>query len=171
MALALRDAALLDRPSKASPSYPWHDGERFMCSMCRWRHDVALSDVALFQPVSESSSCYFWRDGEPALCLASQRAQVSSDCSTDLARNHRHVCGMVGVRLSKVIHVGPCAGGGMTVALSDVALLSDMLHQLPDFGDPVETANRTAAFYTRRKPLSATINTLANALYQVGRSL
>jgi squalene monooxygenase len=57
----------------------------------------------------------------------------------------------------------------MTVALSDVALLSEMLHQLPDFGDPVETANRTAAFYTRRKPLSATINTLANALYQVWR--
>lgn len=39
---------------------------------------------------------------------------------------------------------------------------------LPDFSDPLLTARTTAAFYTRRKPLSATINTLANALYRVG---
>ena len=61
----------------------------------------------------------------------------------------------------------PLTGGGMTVALSDAALLADMLQQLPDFADQLATANRTAAFYTKRKPLSATINTLANALYRV----
>ena len=53
------------------------------------------------------------------------------------------------------------------VALSDTKLLSDMLRPLPDFTDSLATADTTAAFYTRRKPLSATINTLANALYQV----
>ena len=59
------------------------------------------------------------------------------------------------------------AGGGMTVALSDTMLLCDMLRPLPDFSDSVATAQTTHAFYTKRKPLSATINTLANALYQV----
>ena len=55
----------------------------------------------------------------------------------------------------------------MTVALSDTLLLCDMLRPLPDFSDSLATAATTHAFYTRRKPLSATINTLANALYQV----
>ena len=55
----------------------------------------------------------------------------------------------------------------MTVALSDAALLSDMLQPLPSFADQLATAHETAAFYTKRKPLSATINTLANALYRV----
>lgn len=58
----------------------------------------------------------------------------------------------------------------MTVALSDTKLLCDMLQPLPDFRDSVATANQTAAFYTKRKPLSATINTLANALYRVRKS-
>ena len=61
----------------------------------------------------------------------------------------------------------PLTGGGMTVALSDTKLLCDMLQPLPDFTDSLATANQTAAFYVKRKPLSATINTLANALYRV----
>ena len=61
------------------------------------------------------------------------------------------------------IHPSSC----VQVALSDTKLLSDMLRPLPDFTDSLATADTTAAFYTRRKPLSATINTLANALYQV----
>lgn len=64
----------------------------------------------------------------------------------------------------------PLTGGGMTVALTDAQLLCDMLRPLPDFSDALRTAATTAAFYTRRKPLSATINTLANALYQVPHS-
>lgn len=64
----------------------------------------------------------------------------------------------------------PLTGGGMTVALSDTKLLCDMLQPLPDFTDSIATANQTAEFYTKRKPLSATINTLANALYKVGFS-
>lgn len=61
----------------------------------------------------------------------------------------------------------PLTGGGMTVALSDTRLLCEMLRPLPDFRDALATAGRTAEFYTARKPLSATINTLANALYKV----
>lgn len=55
----------------------------------------------------------------------------------------------------------------MTVALSDTQLLTDMLRPLHSFQDAVVTANTTSRFYTLRKPVSATINTLANALYQV----
>mmetsp|Transcript_26726 Transcript_26726/g.79385 ORF Transcript_26726/g.79385 Transcript_26726/m.79385 type:complete len:506 (-) Transcript_26726:263-1780(-) len=61
----------------------------------------------------------------------------------------------------------PLTGGGMTVALSDTKLLCDLLQPLPSFCDPIATAEKTADFYVRRKPVSATINTLANALYKV----
>lgn len=61
----------------------------------------------------------------------------------------------------------PLTGGGMTVALSDCKLLCDLLQPLPSFSDPVSTASRTADFYVQRKPMCATINTLANALYKV----
>jgi 2-polyprenyl-6-methoxyphenol hydroxylase-like FAD-dependent oxidoreductase len=64
----------------------------------------------------------------------------------------------------------PLTGGGMTVALSDVKLLCDMLHPVTDFTNPNLTAAATRSFFTQRKPLSATINTLANALYNVFRS-
>ncbi len=61
----------------------------------------------------------------------------------------------------------PLTGGGMTVALSDTALLSSMLQPLPNFTSSVETCDATSSFYVKRKPLSATVNTLANALYRV----
>jgi len=60
----------------------------------------------------------------------------------------------------------PLTGGGMTVALHDTRLLCDMLSGPLDLADPVSTARQTVAYYTRRKPWAATINTLANALYQ-----
>ena len=60
----------------------------------------------------------------------------------------------------------PLTGGGMTVALHDTKLLCDMLHAPLDLTDPVTTAKQTYAYYTRRKPWAATINTLANALYK-----
>ncbi|KFM26303.1 Squalene monooxygenase [Auxenochlorella protothecoides] len=61
----------------------------------------------------------------------------------------------------------PLTGGGMTVALADTALLCDMLRPLPDLARAAATSDATAAFYVRRKPWAATINTLANALYRV----
>jgi squalene monooxygenase len=61
----------------------------------------------------------------------------------------------------------PLTGGGMTVALSDVALIRELLRTVPNFGDlpAVDLALKT--FYKRRKSLSSTINILANALYSV----
>jgi len=61
----------------------------------------------------------------------------------------------------------PLTGGGMTVALHDTQLLCSMLRAPLDLADPVSTARQTVAYYTRRKPWAATINTLANALHQV----
>ena len=61
----------------------------------------------------------------------------------------------------------PLTGGGMTVAFHDTKLLCDMLAGPLDLADPVTTAQKTYAYYTRRKPWAATINTLANALYKV----
>lgn len=61
----------------------------------------------------------------------------------------------------------PLTGGGMTVALSDVALVKEMLEPVEDFNDTAAICKYTQAFYTRRKPVAATINTLAGALYQV----
>ena len=87
----------------------------------------------------------------PAVCVASLLQHCGCWPSAGDAFNMRH----------------PLTGGGMTVALSDAALLSDMLQPLPNFADQLATAHETAAFYTKRKPLSATINTLANALYRV----
>ena len=55
----------------------------------------------------------------------------------------------------------------MTVALADTKLLCDMLQPVMDFTDPNMTSAATRHFYTKRKPVSATINTLANALYKV----
>ena len=60
----------------------------------------------------------------------------------------------------------PLTGGGMTVALHDTKLLCEMLSGPLDLADPALTARQTFAYYTRRKPWAATINTLANALYQ-----
>ena len=71
------------------------------------------------------------------------------------------------MRSSGLIWLLVRTGGGMTVALSDTLLLCNMLRPLPDFADARATASVTHAFYTERKPLSATINTLANALYKV----
>lgn len=61
----------------------------------------------------------------------------------------------------------PLTGGGMTVAFSDTKLLTDLLSALPSLDNQAATARRTKDFHIRRKPISATINTLANALYRV----
>ncbi|XP_024538071.1 squalene epoxidase 3 [Selaginella moellendorffii] len=61
----------------------------------------------------------------------------------------------------------PLTGGGMTVALSDVVLLRDMLRPVVSFKDQAAVCSYLQAFYTRRKPVASTINTLAGALYRV----
>ncbi|XP_022149174.1 squalene monooxygenase-like [Momordica charantia] len=61
----------------------------------------------------------------------------------------------------------PLTGGGMTVALSDIVILRDLLRPLQDLDDAAAICKYLESFYTLRKPLASTINTLAEALYKV----
>ncbi|KAL5561105.1 hypothetical protein UlMin_030852 [Ulmus minor] len=61
----------------------------------------------------------------------------------------------------------PLTGGGMTVALSDIVVLRDLLRPLRDLNDGESLCNYLESFYTLRKPVASTINTLAGALYKV----
>ncbi|KAL5707190.1 squalene monooxygenase [Ranunculus cassubicifolius] len=61
----------------------------------------------------------------------------------------------------------PLTGGGMTVALSDIAVLQNLLKPLRDLNDASSLCRYLESFYTLRKPVASTINTLAGALYKV----
>eukprot|EP01120_Amphizonella_sp_Union-15-10_P013910 TRINITY_DN6565_c0_g1_i1.p1 TRINITY_DN6565_c0_g1~~TRINITY_DN6565_c0_g1_i1.p1 ORF type:complete len:511 (-),score=111.40 TRINITY_DN6565_c0_g1_i1:107-1639(-) len=61
----------------------------------------------------------------------------------------------------------PLTGGGMSVALSDVSLLTDLLECVPDLSDQEAVDHVLQQFWKERKPLAATINILAFALYLV----
>ncbi|KAF2309603.1 hypothetical protein GH714_004219 [Hevea brasiliensis] len=61
----------------------------------------------------------------------------------------------------------PLTGGGMTVALSDIVVLRDLLKPLRDLHDAPTLCRYLESFYTLRKPVASTINTLAGALYKV----
>lgn len=104
----------------------------------------------------------------PAFEAALATAKLRSMQNKQLAANPLHPPGALLLGDSfNMRH--PLTGGGMTVALSDTKLLCDMLQPLPDFADRVRTARTTSDFYLERKPLASTINTLANALYEVFR--
>ncbi|CAN1289572.1 Squalene monooxygenase SE1 [Linum perenne] len=61
----------------------------------------------------------------------------------------------------------PLTGGGMTVALSDIVVLRNLLRPLHDLHDAPTLCKYLESFYTLRKPVASTINTLAGALYKV----
>nr|UTK56352.1 squalene epoxidase 2 [Crataegus pinnatifida] len=61
----------------------------------------------------------------------------------------------------------PLTGGGMTVALSDIVVLRDLLKPLGNLHDAASLCIYLESFYTLRKPVASTINTLAGALYKV----
>nr|GMC97107.1 squalene monooxygenase-like [Ipomoea batatas] len=61
----------------------------------------------------------------------------------------------------------PLTGGGMTVALSDIVVLRDLLRPLQNLNDADALCRYLESFYTLRKPVASTINTLAGALYKV----
>jgi squalene monooxygenase len=63
----------------------------------------------------------------------------------------------------------PLTGGGMTVALSDVVLLSSLLSPtaVPDLSDTPLVLARLRTFHWRRKSLTSVINILAQALYSL----
>ncbi|KAK4428745.1 Squalene monooxygenase SE1 [Sesamum alatum] len=61
----------------------------------------------------------------------------------------------------------PLTGGGMTVALSDIVVLRNLLRPLHDLNDAPALCKYLESFYTLRKPVASTINTLAGALHKV----
>ncbi|KAL8142829.1 hypothetical protein V2J09_015861 [Rumex salicifolius] len=61
----------------------------------------------------------------------------------------------------------PLTGGGMTVALSDIVVLKDLLEPISNLNDSYTLCSYLESFYTLRKPVASTINTLADALYKV----
>ncbi|PIN13039.1 Squalene monooxygenase [Handroanthus impetiginosus] len=61
----------------------------------------------------------------------------------------------------------PLTGGGMTVALSDIVVLKNLLKPLHNLRDADSLCKYLESFYTLRKPVASTINTLAGALYKV----
>ncbi|KAF6159711.1 hypothetical protein GIB67_029969 [Kingdonia uniflora] len=61
----------------------------------------------------------------------------------------------------------PLTGGGMTVALSDIVVLHNLLKPLSNLNDASSLCKYLESFYTLRKPVASTINTLAGALYKV----
>lgn len=61
----------------------------------------------------------------------------------------------------------PLTGGGMTVALSDIVVLQNLLRPLHDLKDANSLCKYLESFYTLRKPVASTINTLAGALHKV----
>ena len=61
----------------------------------------------------------------------------------------------------------PITGGGMSAVFSDVKKLGDQLLTIADFGNITEVDNKVKEFYETRHDGTATINILADALYQV----
>ncbi|PWA42521.1 hypothetical protein CTI12_AA543780 [Artemisia annua] len=61
----------------------------------------------------------------------------------------------------------PLTGGGMTIALSVVVIVRDLLRPLENENDSYALCNYLDSFYTLRKPVASTINTLAGSLYKV----
>ncbi|XWS55252.1 hypothetical protein CRYUN_Cryun10bG0159200 [Craigia yunnanensis] len=61
----------------------------------------------------------------------------------------------------------PITAGGMTVALSDVVVVRDLLRPLHNLYDASAICKYLESFYTLRKPTASTINTFANTLHKV----
>ncbi|KAK9678444.1 hypothetical protein RND81_11G211800 [Saponaria officinalis] len=61
----------------------------------------------------------------------------------------------------------PFTGGGMTVALSDIVILRDLLRPLKDLNDSAALCKYLESFYSLRKPIASIINTLARLFYEV----
>lgn len=63
----------------------------------------------------------------------------------------------------------PLTGGGMTVAFSDVLVLSNLLRKMTDFSDLQQLDSLLKEFYSTRIGVSRAINMLAYSLYCVLR--
>ena len=61
----------------------------------------------------------------------------------------------------------PLTGGGMTVAFTDVSIITKLLKPLATLSDRTAVMHALEPFYAKRKNTAGTINTLAGALYDV----
>ncbi|KAJ7124792.1 squalene epoxidase-like protein [Mycena crocata] len=61
----------------------------------------------------------------------------------------------------------PLTGGGMTVALNDVAILTPLLASVSDLSDRGMVQRALNRWYRDRKPLASTVNILSVALYDL----
>ncbi|KAJ3689984.1 hypothetical protein LUZ61_019148 [Rhynchospora tenuis] len=61
----------------------------------------------------------------------------------------------------------PLTGAGMTVALSDVVILRNLLRPLRDLHDASSICKYLESFYTLRMPVAFTINIIAGAMHKV----
>ncbi|KAG2012128.1 squalene epoxidase [Coprinopsis cinerea AmutBmut pab1-1] len=61
----------------------------------------------------------------------------------------------------------PLTGGGMTVALSDVVILRDLIGTIPDLSDVPRVSKVLNTWFWNRKPLASTVNILSFALYDL----
>ena len=65
----------------------------------------------------------------------------------------------------------PLTGGGMTVALSDIVLLRDMLRPLHNFQDVSSLCDYLQAFYTRRKVSDSILQSIQFCIFFILRSV
>nr|VDC67882.1 unnamed protein product [Brassica rapa] len=61
----------------------------------------------------------------------------------------------------------PIIASGMMVALSDVLILRNLLRPVPSFSNTKKVLELVKSFYIIRKPMSATVNTLAHVFSEV----
>ncbi|CAF2144764.1 hypothetical protein BRARA_B03700 [Brassica rapa] len=61
----------------------------------------------------------------------------------------------------------PIIASGMMVALSDVLIIRNLLRSLPNIGNTKKVSKLIKSFYIIRKPMAATVNTLAAVFSQV----
>jgi squalene monooxygenase len=143
----------------------------------------ALFDVPLDEPAASAAAggvrSYIQNVAVPALpaavrpsvlaALADGRIPKSMPNSwlppTAQAQRHRGVL-LLGDAMN-MRH--PLTGGGMTVALHDVVILSELLHpdRVPNLGDADAVRDAMKVFHWRRKSLSSIINVMAQALYSL----
>ncbi|KAM7479073.1 hypothetical protein LguiA_027286 [Lonicera macranthoides] len=60
----------------------------------------------------------------------------------------------------------PITGNGMTAALYDVVLIRDLLRPLDNLNNTLTVTKRVKRFYTMRKPVAFSLNTIADASYK-----
>lgn len=105
---------------------------------------------------------------QPSFATALDDGKLRSMPNSFLPPSTQQVPGMV--LLGDAMNMRhPLTGGGMTVAFNDVVLLRELLspQQVRDLGDVRRVKSQMKKFHWQRKNLSAVVNILAMALYEL----